>query len=77
MRSLKDSKILSRDSVEFLQKTSPKIHSNPDVASIILLAFKEGANWQLRTSERNYRNKQNKIARFLSDESNMRGAQRP
>jgi hypothetical protein len=54
-------------------QTSGMVHE----ASIILLAFKEGANWQLRTSERNYRNKQNKIARFLSDESNMRGAQRP
>lgn len=69
MRSLKDSRQLGIDSVEYLKGLHPRLHSDPKISAAILAAYKVGADWQLRTSERNYRNKQNKELNNLKREA--------
>lgn len=60
MRSLKDSRQLGIDSVKYLQGLSTEVHSDPHISAQILAAIKFGADWQLKASEKNYRNRQKK-----------------
>lgn len=59
MRSLKDSRGLGIAQVDFVSGFISGLETDVDItiSAAVMEAFKAGADWQLRTSEKNYRQK--------------------
>lgn len=68
MRSLKDSRQLGIASVKHLQDVDLLTEVIHNRGISILEAFKAGADWQLRTSEKNYRVKHAKAKAQMADD---------
>lgn len=72
MRSLKDSRGLGIAQVDFVSGFIGGLETDVDItiSAAVMQAFKAGADWQLKTSERNYREKQAKAFKVLQADAN-------